>query len=208
MDHEITRILDWGIAQRIRPGEKNSGDRHLVRAVPSGMLVAVADGIGHGSRAAEAAELAIAELATMNLPSLVTAVQRCHEKLQRTRGVVLSLALFNAMQNTMVWLSVGNVEGRLLRLNPRGGSREQTLLLRGGVVGGKVPQLVPTIVPVRYGDLLIFATDGVGSDFADDVRMSAPTQEIADRIVERHWQGTDDALVLAARYAHNSQLAQ
>ena len=33
----------------------------------------------------------------------------------RTRGVVLSIALFNAENNTMTWLGVGNVDGLLLR---------------------------------------------------------------------------------------------
>src|SRR5262245_24236691 len=113
MADEIIPILDWQVAQRIRPGEKDSGDGYLVQAVPSGMLVAVVDGIGHGPSAAEAANLAIRELARMNGASLVDAVQRCHEKLQRTRGVVLSLARFDVTQNTMMWLSVGNVEGRL-----------------------------------------------------------------------------------------------
>src|SRR5215831_5724713 len=101
MGHEITRILDWDVAQRVRPGESDSGDRHLVQAVPCGMLVAVVDGIGHGPSAALAAELAIGELGRMNGGSLVDAVRRCHERLQRTRGVVLSLAQFNVMENTM-----------------------------------------------------------------------------------------------------------
>src|SRR5262249_32002827 len=155
MGHEITGILDWSVAQRTRPGEKDSGDRYLVQAVPSGLLVAVADGIGHGARAAQAAELAVDHLSKMNTTSLGTAVQQCHEKLQGTRGVVLSLALFNVLENTMVWLSVGNVEGRLLRVNARGETRQETLLLRGGVLGDHVPQLVPLTLPVGHGDLLL-----------------------------------------------------
>ena len=197
------RILDWHVAQRVRPGEKDSGDRHLVQTVPCGMLVAVVDGIGHGPSAALAAELAIGELTRMNGGSLVDAVQRCHERLQRTRGVVISLAQFNVMENTMAWLSVGNVEGRLWRLNAR--RMHEALLLRGGVVGDHIPHLVPAIVPVGYGDLLILATDGIDSSFADDVRLSAPARQIAEKIVERNWQGTDDALVLVARYAHTQQ---
>jgi phosphoserine phosphatase RsbX len=167
------------------------------------MLVAVVDGIGHGPSAALAAELAIGELARMNGGSLVNAVQRCHERLHRTRGVVLSLAQFNVMENSMAWLSVGNVEGRLWRLNAR--RMHEALLLRGGVVGDHIPYLVPAIVPVAYGDLLILATDGIESSFADDVKLSAPARQIAEKIVERNWQGTDDALVLVARYAHTQQ---
>jgi len=167
------------------------------------MLATVVDGIGHGSSAAAAAELAIAELAHINGGSLVSAVQRCHERLQRTRGVVLSLALFDVMESTMAWLSVGNVEGRLWRLNAR--RVHEALLLRGGVVGDHVPHLLPAIVPVDYGDLLVLATDGINSGFAEDVKLTPSTRQIAETIVDRHWQRADDALVMVARYAYNPQ---
>jgi len=41
------------------PGQALSGDLYLVKPLENGVLVAVADGLGHGQPAAEAASLAL-----------------------------------------------------------------------------------------------------------------------------------------------------
>ena len=50
------------------------------------------------------------------------------------------------------------------------------------------------------GDMVIFATDGIAPDFADDLRLDGPVGEIAERIISRYGKKTDDALVLVTRY--------
>jgi len=47
--------------------------------------------------------------------SLVSLVQKCHEALRPTRGVVLSLALIDFQLGTLTWLGIGNVQGVLIR---------------------------------------------------------------------------------------------
>jgi len=36
--------FEWGVASRAFPGEKASGDLHLVKALPGGVLLAAVDG--------------------------------------------------------------------------------------------------------------------------------------------------------------------
>ena len=60
--------------------------------------------------------------------------------------------------------------------------------------------MTAAVIPVRWGDILILATDGIRSDFARDVIVTDPVQRIADRILAEHRKGTDDALVLVSRY--------
>src|SRR5438093_709986 len=50
------------------------------------------------------------------------------------------------------------------------------------------------------GDTLIFATDGISSEFARGIPWGLSPQEIANSVCARHFKGTDDALVLVARY--------
>ena len=52
-------LVDWSAASRARAGEKESGDRCVVKVQADGALLAVADGLGHGAEAALAADLAV-----------------------------------------------------------------------------------------------------------------------------------------------------
>jgi hypothetical protein len=47
---------------------------------------------------------------------------------------------------------------------------------------------------------VIFATDGVAPDFAENIRMDSPVNEISARIIDRYCKKTDDALALVLRY--------
>ena len=109
------RLIDWAVASKTLPDETESGDHHWVRVSPLQAVVAVVDGVGHGKEAARAARGAIGILDQSVGKSPVALFQRCHEQLRSTRGVVMSLASFNASDNTLTWLGVGNVEGVLLR---------------------------------------------------------------------------------------------
>jgi hypothetical protein len=53
---------------------------------------------------------------------------------------------------------------------------------------------------VSPGDTLVFATDGISTDFRRELVWSLPPQNAAERILARHGKTTDDALVLVARY--------
>ncbi len=112
----------------------------------------------------------------------------------------MSIASFNGLEETMSWLGVGNVEGILLRADTKANPATETPVLRGGVVGVELPTVQVGIIPVARGDTLILTTDGVESRFAHDLPLSLSPQKLADHILARHQKGTDDALVLVARY--------
>lgn len=111
----------------------------------------------------------------------------------------MSLVSFNVAQGLLMWLAVGNVEGVLLRQS-RASWAEESLLLRAGVVGFRLPTLEVEVVPVSAGDTLILTTDGIQNDFARGVTGSRTPQRIAESILARHSKTSDDALVLVARF--------
>jgi serine phosphatase RsbU (regulator of sigma subunit) len=193
-------LLEWGVATLALPGQSESGDRHVVRDFPGGALVAVVDGLGHGEEAAAAAQAAASTLEDHAREPLSALVNRCHERLRGTRGAVMSLAAFDRKKATLSWVGIGNVEGVLLRDDPRAVPQRESLLLRGGVVGHQVPSLHVSNMPVARGDLLIFATDGVHGGLDRRPARGETPQQVADRILRQHGKGLDDALVVAARY--------
>ncbi len=196
----LTCPIEWGAATTTLRGQAASGDRSVVAPFASGVLVAAIDGLGHGVEAASAAQLTAGILEEDPQGSVITLVQRCHERLHLTRGVVMSLASFHAADETMTWLGVGNVEGRLVRADPEATPLCEFLLLRGGTVGRQLPMLQATLLPVQPGDTLVLVTDGVVLPSMEELDSDGRPQAIAERILSQYSKQRDDALVLVARW--------
>jgi negative regulator of sigma-B (phosphoserine phosphatase) len=195
------KVLDWAVAARPFPGEVVSGDLHVVASFERGALIAVIDGLGHGRDAEVSARRAHDLLKEAPEQAVETLVARCHESLSRLRGAVMSVASFDAAGGTMTWVGVGNVESLLLRSAPGPGRPpRERLRLWGGVVGHNLPRLRPATLPINPGDTVVLATDGLRSSFVDDLRAAQAESEIVASVLAAHATGTDDALVLAARY--------
>jgi negative regulator of sigma-B (phosphoserine phosphatase) len=193
-------MVEYGVSKFVLPGQGESGDHHLVCCNRNGILVAAIDGIGHGEEAGNAAKAAATLLRGAADQPIISSMERCHEKLRSTRGVVLSLAAIDHEHGMMTWLGVGNVQGVLVRCDTRKGNVQETLLLRAGVVGSQLPALQATVLPIARGDTLFFVTDGVRSDFSVSLSARENPQRAADRILEQYRSGTDDALVLVTRF--------
>lgn len=197
MDRLTAPLVEWAVASRpLDPG--GSGDAYLVHPLPGGALVGVVDGLGHGPAAAEAAREAIRILADATPDRPLAALTLCHERLRTTRGVVLTLAWMDSQRDSMTWLGVGNVQGLLLGAGLR--KRQETLVGRVGVVGRLLPQLHASVLSIAPGDLLVLATDGIRPGFMYPFSGDGPAQRVADDILEQHWSGADDGLVLVVRY--------
>ena len=191
--------LAWSVASRARAGETESGDRCVVTEQTDGALLAVADGLGHGTEAALAADLAVRTVERYAADPLIEIVKRCHQSLLRTRGVALSLARWDARDRVLTWIGVGNVEGLLLHSNGGAAPASDRLVLRGGVVGVRLPALLVTPVVVAGPGLLALATDGIAGGFDKELVLSGRPEPMADQILATHSRSADDAMVLVAR---------
>jgi phosphoserine phosphatase RsbX len=193
-------VLERGVAGQAHAGHDRSGDVAVFVASERGGLVAVIDGLGHGDAAADAAEAAAqvmhehVELPPQDL------LQRCHEKLRRTRGAVMTLAWFDLQERTMAWTGVGNVEARFVRAGDRNDARHASPVVLGGVVGYNLPQVRMGTIPLEPGDAVVLATDGVAADYSVSLESGIAAQELAERVLERHRKGNDDALAVVVRY--------
>ena len=193
-------FIEWGVATQPIPGETVCGDLHLVKTFDNGVLVAAVDGLGHGDEAIAVSRTAIRVLEGQADQSVITLVKRCHEALMNTRGVVLTLASFNTLDATVSWLSVGNVAGHLLRADITAVPYYESALLRGGVVGYQLPPLSASVLAVAPNDLLILATDGIRDNFGQSMLPKGTPQQIANSVMNRHFKGNDDGLVLVVRF--------
>ena len=192
--------LEVGVAGVAIQGEVNSGDLAVFAPYDRGGLAAVIDGLGHGDDAAAAS--AIAERVILEHTSAPPAelLQRCHQALRKSRGVVLTAAWFDLEAMELSWAGVGNVEARLVRGASVYGDRHDSALVLGGVVGYNLPPVRPARTDLRPGDAVAFATDGIAADYSNSLTTGLPAQRLAERILSRHGRATDDALAAVVRY--------
>jgi serine/threonine protein phosphatase PrpC len=193
--------IETGVATLPLPGQPESGDLSLVKSVGASTLVAVVDGLGHGEDAASSAHAAVSALDRYSRESLPELVRRCHTALAGMRGVVLGIATLDPGAGSMTWLGVGNVVGILLRADHASRPSRVSLLPVAGFIGSELPTATPRVVSLSRGDTVILASDGIKDGFADALALANKPQILADHILARHAKGTDDALVLVARYA-------
>jgi negative regulator of sigma-B (phosphoserine phosphatase) len=191
--------VTWGWASAALEGPE-SGDLQVVIALPHGALLVVVDALGHGPEAAIVAQHAEAILRAHAATPVQELVERCHEGLRKTRGVVMTLASFDARSRTIDCCGVGNVEGILFRGDAATRPAREGIPTRGGVVGYRLPPLKVTTISVYADDTLVLATDGIHSDFPNIVDITSEPQLIADAVLAQCAKGTDDELVLVARF--------
>ena len=200
MTPEWPEQLERGVAGLTHVGEGRSGD--LAVFVPSarGGFVAVIDGLGHGDAAADAAAAAETVMHAHADDEPQELFERCHQALRRTRGAVMTLAWFDVHARTMSWTGVGNVEARFVRGTSKLGARHDSPVVLGGVVGYQLPRVRMGTISLEPGDAVVLATDGVAADYSVSLEPGVPAQQLAERVLERHGKGTDDALAVVVRY--------
>jgi hypothetical protein len=196
--------VEWGVAGRPFPGEIESGDLHVVAPFEGGVLVAAIDGLGHGVEAAQAARRAADALSAAPGQPVHQLVERCHAALRSSRGAVMTLATLDTRSDLLTWTAVGNVEATLCRVAEGGSRTRESVVPRGGVVGYQLPTLREVTLPLVRGDVLVFATDGIGHDFILDSPAQTSAQDYASYLLGRYATGADDALVLVVRYLGRS----
>jgi negative regulator of sigma-B (phosphoserine phosphatase) len=188
--------LERGVAELAHEGEDRSGDLAVFAPSARGGLFAVIDGLGHGDASEAAAEVLHAHVDEPPQRLL----ERCHEELRHTRGAVMTLAWFDLGERTMAWTGVGNVEARFVRAGDGPGARHVSPVVLGGVVGYNLPQVRLGTIALEPGDAVVIATDGVAADYSSSLEAGVAAQELAERVLERHGKGTDDALAAVVRY--------
>lgn len=203
--HATTVVLEPSVnghtgvvaAARIRPHrtERVSGDAATLRWVGDRVVLAVVDGLGHGSNAAAIARRAEASL-SMSLSTDVAAVMaEVHETLRPTDGAAVAIAALDPAECSFEAAAVGNVRIRLI------GKTDQRLNWSAGTVGTEYRTPIVASGSLDGATLLMYS-DGVADHFgaSDYPGIRSDSPDIASRIiVERFGKEHDDASCLVAR---------
>jgi len=139
------------------PGEAVSGDAWDIRIDGGKATVIVADGLGHGPVAAEAADAAMKVFATAT-GSPAAILERAHPLLRGTRGAAVSIVEADARAGTVVYAGAGNISGRLIS-----GIEDRALMSQHGTLGVQIRRLQDVHYPWPDHSLLVLHSDGLAT---------------------------------------------
>jgi anti-sigma regulatory factor (Ser/Thr protein kinase) len=140
------------------PGETESGDAWAEQPRSGGVSLIVADGLGHGPRAAEAAGAAVRAFQAEPAGPPAALMARVHAALRPTRGGAVGIAEIDLGRQLVRFAGVGNVAGAVLA-----GGRTRHLLSHGGIVGHQVRRIDEFTCPWAPGALLVLHSDGIAT---------------------------------------------
>jgi anti-sigma regulatory factor (Ser/Thr protein kinase) len=177
-------------------GEIVCGDSWTLRDDGASLSLMVADGLGHGVDAAEAADAACGVFDTMrSAPAQV--LERAHTLLRTTRGAAVAVATLDADANTLKFCGAGNIAGRLMS-----GVDDRSLLSQHGTVGVQVRRLVDVDYPWPAHAMLVLHSDGIATRWTlgDAVGLLQCDPVLtAAWLLRDHCRGRDDATVVVIR---------
>ncbi len=181
-------------------GEIVCGDGWAVGLNGTLAAVMVADGLGHGPDAAQAAVAAMEVFAQEPLADPAVLLQRAHAHLRGTRGAAVSVLHLDSTAGTIRSTGAGNVSARVVS-----GNSDRTLLTQHGTVGLNIrrPQEAQLSWPEHA--LLVVHSDGLESRWQAQRLMPVLNRDpmLAAAILMRdHCRGRDDATVVVLRRAH------
>jgi phosphoserine phosphatase RsbX len=175
--------------------EEVAGDACLVATWSRGVVVAMADGLGHGPAAAAAATAFLQKVRDARDAPLATMFEGAHRALLKTRGAVAAVARFDELEASVEVVGVGNVTVLL----GEGGRDPRPLVIPSGVLGSAFRAVRPQVFAFAAGDLLVLHTDGVGERFPIAQLRPLEPDAFAQAVVQTYGKPTDDAACAVAR---------
>lgn len=138
---------------------EHSGDAWSCVSSDSRLTLLLADGLGHGAKAAQASGAAVDELHRVGHLAPAEILRHLHTALRPTRGAAVAVAQLDTVSGQLAFAGVGNIGARL----HAAGSWEH-LISHPGIVGAQFPASVPVSRRHRApGSLLVLHSDGLPS---------------------------------------------
>ena len=157
----------------------------------------VADGLGHGPQAAEAASAALRVFDANNELGPSQILELAHGALRSTRGAAVAVAALDAEAGRVLFAGAGNIAGRLIS-----GVDDRSLLSQHGTIGLQIRRLQDVVYPWGDHALVVLHSDGLTTRWdLDDAGglLACHPAVIAGWIIRDHLRGRDDATVVVVR---------
>jgi anti-sigma regulatory factor (Ser/Thr protein kinase) len=180
-------------------GEQMSGDNLAWEVTGDRCAVLMADGLGHGPLAAEAADEAVRIFRSHNNESPASVITRLHGALKKTRGAAVAVVEIHPLSGTLTYAGVGNIAASILS-----NTLSRSLVSHSGTVGHVMPRIQEFKVEWPRDGILIMHSDGLQSrwDLARYPGLLARQPALIAGVLLRDFRrDRDDASVLVMKGA-------
>jgi anti-sigma regulatory factor (Ser/Thr protein kinase) len=196
----VARRREVAILGRPCKGERVSGDQAGFERTEGGLLLFVADGLGHGPEARDASDRALVAARRSSGVSSVDLLRAVDVALARSRGAVMAIANLDESRATVDFAAIGNVTTHIVRF------RQARLFTGSSFVLGMPTPVTKRIASERISaeadEVIVMCSDGISSRATLEERrdmLHASSLAIAEHMLETFGQDNDDATVLVAR---------
>ena len=196
-DHRADGAPSIGAICVAAPRETVSGDSWGFRADGERFALIVADGLGHGPAAADAADKAVAAFDALRDVGPKEIVETVHVALRSTRGAAVAAVVADRGARKLSFCGAGNVSARLIS-----GVLDRSLMSQHGTAGLQVRRLQEVDYEWPAHALLVVHSDGIVSRW--DLRavpdlLGCDAIVVAAWLIRGHLRGRDDATVVVLR---------
>ncbi|AKQ42326.1 Anti-sigma B factor RsbT [Aurantiacibacter atlanticus] len=179
------------------PGERRCGDAIAVRSIGDECVYFLCDGLGHGAKAADAADKARQAFLQASQSDPGELLSQIAETLAGTRGAVGAIVALDRAKGELRHAGIGNISTIIVENN-----KIHRISARDGLLGGRPTTPPVETVKLNHGAVLVMHSDGL-STLRGIERQSSLFQRsapvIAGKLLGRESLKRDDASILVAR---------
>ena len=191
------RPIEYGGLCIPKHGEPVSGDGWATEEWRDQLSVLLADGLGHGISAHEAARTAIEAFHAHPQYEPGAILDACHGAMARTRGAAVATARVFASAERGIFAGVGNIVCRV-----EASTTNRHLVSHNGTVGHTMRKVQEFAFPWPRGALLVLHSDGLGThwDLATYAGLAGRHPALIAAVLYRDYdRGRDDVSIVVIR---------
>jgi anti-sigma regulatory factor (Ser/Thr protein kinase) len=197
---EASQRLQTGAVNTPKRGEEFCGDAWAIEETAGFFTLMVADGLGHGFEASQAAAEAVRMLRNHPDQTPGRLVDLVHHALRSLRGAAVAVARIDLDRGLVVFSGLGNVAAQIYT----GAKRFQHLVSSNGTAGHTAGRIREFTYPWPANGLLMMHSDGLTTSTGLESEPSLIQRDpalIAGVLYRDFARGHDDATVVVARAA-------
>jgi anti-sigma regulatory factor (Ser/Thr protein kinase) len=153
--------FEVGAVHVSKPGESVCGDAWTWRMRPERLAVFIADGLGHGLAAHEAAAAAIQVFAKEHELRPSRLIEDVHAALRPTRGAAVAALVVDLERGTASFAGLGNISGTVLLA---AGGRHN-MVSHNGTAGHTAARIQEFNYPVPPNSIIVMFSDGLATQW-------------------------------------------